>query len=122
MFSQIKEQNNLDCTEEQFNTYIEEQLSLVEPLAISLKKYSFDELYNGHQIENIFNDDNARYYVLSIEGGNTYLQYHIPYVEGIQMITDDNFDEVSSEHARQLADQYTQYESFQNAIEHFKVA
>ena len=81
MFSQIKEQNNLDCTEEQFNTYIEEQLSLVEPLAISLKKYSFDEIYNGHQIENIFNDSDARYYVLSIEGGNTYLQYHVPYVE-----------------------------------------
>ncbi len=122
MFSQIKEQNNLDCTEEQFNTYIEEQLSLVEPLAISLKKYSFDEIYNGHQIENIFNDSNARYYVLSIEGGNTYLQYHVPYTDGIQMITDENFDDVSSEHAKQLADQYLQYESFQNAIEHFKVA
>ena len=120
MFSQIKEQNNLDCTEEQFNTYIEEQLSLVEPLAISLKKYSFDELYNGHQIENIFNDDNARYYVLSIEGGNTYLQYHVPYVEGIQMITDENFDEVSKSHCEQLTDQFIRSKAFNAAIDYFK--
>ena len=120
MFSQIKEQNNLDCTEEQFNTYIEEQLSLVEPLAISLKKYSFDELYNGHQIENIFNDSDARYYVLSIEGGSTYLQYHIPYIDGIQMITDDNFDEVSKYHCEQLTDQFIRSKAFNTAIDYFK--
>ena len=120
MFSQIKEQNNLDCTEEQFNTYIEEQLSLVEPLAISLKKYSFDDIYNGHQIENIFNDSNARYYVLSIEGGNTYLQYHIPYIDGIQMITDENFDEVSKHHCEQLTDQFIRSKAFNAAIDYFK--
>lgn len=118
MFTDIKKEYKLTCTENDFNTYMQEYYDN-HTLPITLEKYTFDDLYNGHQIECPFVDDRARYYVLQI-CGNTYLQVHIPYVDGIQMITDENFDEVSSEHAKQLADQYLQYESFQNAIEYFK--
>lgn len=118
MFQEIKDKYNLNCTENDFNIYMKEYYDN-NTLPITLEKYTFDDLYNGNQIECPFVDDNARYYTLQI-CGNTYLQVHKPYVSWIEMITDDNFDEVSSDHAKQLAEQYLQYESFQSAIEHFK--
>jgi len=120
MFQEVKDKYNLTCTENEFNTYMKEYCDS-HTLPITLEKYTFNDLYNGNQIESPFVDDNAIYYTLQI-CGNTYLQIHKPYISWIEMITDENFDEVSSDHANKLADQYLQYESFQNAIEHFKVA
>lgn len=120
MFSEIKDEYNLDCTEEQFNEFMENHIASAEPIAIELIKHTFDEPYNGIPIENIFNDEHARYYVLSIEGGNTYLQYHVPYVGGIEMITDDNFAEVSASHREQLTEQLIQSRAFNEAITYFQ--
>lgn len=120
MFSEIKSQHNLDCTEKEFNAFISEYIANSEKIAISLIKYSFDELYNGHQIENPFSDENARYYVLSIDWGNTYLQTHAPYVSGMEMITDDNFEEISSSHCEQLSEQFIEAKAFNEAINYFK--
>lgn len=120
MFSEIKSQYNLDCTEIQFNEFISEFIDNSSKIAISLNKYSFDELYNGHQIENPFSDDNARYYILSIEWGNTYLQTHVPYITGMEMITDENFEEISSSHCEQLSEQFIEVKAFQEAINYFK--
>lgn len=118
MFQEIKDKYNLNCTENDFHIYMKEYYDN-NTIPITLEKYTFDDLYNGNQIECPFVDDRARYYVLQI-CGNTYLQVHIPYVDGIQMITDENFDEVSSEHAKQLAEEYLQNKAFQESINYFQ--
>lgn len=120
MFSVTKANNNLNCTEEEFNIYISEYIENSSKIAISLNKYSFDDSYNGHKIENPFSDDNARYYILSIEWGNTYLQTHVPYITGMEMITDENFEEISSSHCEQLSEQFIEAKAFNEAINYFK--
>lgn len=73
-------------------------------------KYSFDIPYNGDIINNPFNNENARYYVIDTEIW-IYLQSYIPFVEWFEMITDDNFEEISSNHIasieKNILDQYT---------------
>lgn len=118
MFQEVKDKYNLTCTENEFNTYMKEYCDS-HTLPILLEKYTFNDLYNGNKIESPFVDDNAIYYTLQI-CGNTYLQTYKPYISWIEMITDDNFNEVSSDHANKLVDQYLQYESLQNAIEYFQ--
>lgn len=64
---------------------------------LKAKKYSFDIPYNWEYIDNIFNNEDARYYVIDTDIW-TYLQYYKPFVKWFEMITDDNFEDVSNEH------------------------
>lgn len=77
-----------------------------------IQKYSFTTPYNGVQIKNPTNNENAVYYVLQVEDGNIYLQTHIPFINGIEAITEDNFLEVSSNHAKILEDMFMESKKF----------
>lgn len=60
-------------------------------------KHTFSELFNGNEITNPFDSEDARYYVIETEVG-TYLQTSNPFAQGNEMITDDNFEDISSKH------------------------
>lgn len=120
MFSDIQKQYGLKCSEDEFYSRMNKLISSSPLVEIALTKHSFDELYNGNKIENIFQDDNARYYILDINGWNTYLQYHIPYIGWMEMITDDNFEDISSNHCSKLSDEFIQMKAFNDTIDYFK--
>ena len=74
-------------------------------------KYSFDVPFNGNQIDNQFNDENARYYVIETPLW-IYLQAYKPFVEWYEMITDDNFEEISNNHIQTIERNILEQEKF----------
>jgi len=79
----------------------------------------FSEKFNWVKIKNPFFNKKARYYILSIEWWNTYLQTHIPFIEWMEMITDDNFGSVSQSHCSVLSKQFIEDKAISEAISFF---
>ncbi len=71
-------------------------------------KHPFDQTYNGHTIENPFASDEARYYVVETPRG-VYLQTST--IDGTGMITDENFEEVSSKHISMITEELARIEA-----------
>lgn len=119
MLSYFIDENKMNCSEEQLQSYIDTYVNSTAPVKISLAKFTFDDLFNGNKIENPFDSIDARYYVLQINEGNIYLQTMKPFVNGIHMITDDNFDEVSKWHCEQITSQLLLSSALQSSLDHF---
>lgn len=119
MFERIISDKWLGCSVDEFTKFINGYILSHNSVWIILQKYKFSDQYNWVYIENIFWNEDARYYVLSIQWWNTYLQTHIPFVDWIQMITDDNFDDVSKNHCDVLSKDFIYGKALLEAISFF---
>ena len=117
IFNDIKKENKMTCTKEEFEDY----LSKVEanPINISYKFYTFKDKYNGHKIGNPTNNKNAIYYTIDFKGA-TYLQTHRFDKEGFKAITDSNKQTLVDAHIKQLKTSAQDSDKLQKTIEHFK--
>ena len=61
-------------------------------------------------------------YTLDIDGQTVYMQAHTPFENGLNPITAANFDEVSKNHADQIAKQNAEFEIFNAVLNHFNLA
>ena len=121
MLSEIIKTENLSCTEQEFNDYMNSiNLSSIKELfdrESIIEKRTFDQLYNDVQIENPTNW--KYYYILSLEG-RTFLQNIVPFISWLNPLNDDNIDEVSTNHKNQIIEENLNFKKFQLTIEHFK--
>lgn len=60
-------------------------------------------------------------YTLDIDNKTVYMQAHTPFENGLNPITSTNFDEVSQNHADQVAIQNAEFEIFNNILIHFNL-
>ncbi|GIO67846.1 hypothetical protein [Paenibacillus cookii] len=93
----------LNCTEEELKNFI-------DGLNVMFKVYKFSDKFNGQNIQNPTELENARYYVLQV-GDRTFLQPHAPFEAGIVPITDENAHDYIERHAEMLTDEAV-YEKF----------
>lgn len=83
---------------------------------VEVSLHTFDELYNGHQIDN---PANGKYYYTVEVAGRMFLQNIVPFVEGNQPITEDNKEEVIATHRKQLIADFIASEKARIAEEYF---
>ena len=60
-------------------------------------------------------------YTLDIDGQTVYMQAHTPFQNGLNPITTTNFNEVSKNHADQVAIENAEFEIFNNVLAHFNL-
>ena len=114
MIKDIIKQNNLTCTEQEFNEYMNSlEIDLIN---INSSIHTFDELYNWVQVENPCNSE--LYYTLNI-WWTIYLQTHEPLVSWLNPITKDNVDDIILKHKLELQSNYIQSKIFELTIQHF---
>ena len=120
MYKEIIEQENLTCTEEQFEKFfnsidlsqLKEEMSWVK---VEIK--TFDEKYNNIQIENPANG--KYYYIMDIQG-MVFLQNIVPYVWWLNWLNDDNIDEVIENHKNNIINDFINSEKMKLTINNFK--
>lgn len=120
MYERIIEIENLNCTPEEFETFlnsidlseIENELNTIQPVI-----HSFDELYNWSAIDNPASGE--LYYTVEV-WGRVFLQNIVPYVSGNLPITNENVQTVFSEHKTQLINDYLISERIRLTILNFK--
>jgi hypothetical protein len=61
-------------------------------------------------------------YTLDIDNKTVYMQAHTPFENGLNPITAANFDEVSNNHADQIAKQNAEFDIFNAILLHFNLA
>ena len=117
---QIISDNNLTCTEVEFDTFIAsvDTSSVQADIDASVSTaYPFTTQHNGVTIENPANGD--LYYTFNINGV-MYLQNISPFVGGLNPITTDNAAEIMGYHKEQVATQMIDSFKFNATIENFK--
>ena len=113
----IIEEYNLDCTEEEFESYYEWlEIDTTEYENIQPEIRTFDQPYNGKQISN---PANWKYYYIIEVAGKRYLQKIVPHVSGFQPLTDDNIDTVTEDHKEEIIQNYVKREKLRKTIEFF---
>jgi len=81
--------------------------------------FSFDKLYRGIKIKNLTNNPNALYYTFKINN-STFLQTHMPYVQGFQAITEENKNTISNNHKTKLNNSHNKMIKFKKALKNLK--
>ena len=90
----------LNCTEEELKTFIDE-------IEIKYEVRGFNEPYNGVVVENETGDNEAKYYILDING-RRFLQPHHPFKDGFVAIKDTEESTISGviqEHVSAVIDE-----------------
>lgn len=119
MIPSLIENFNLNCTEEEFMSYMESidtTETEAELLALEPSIFRFDEEYNDVLIENPAGWE--VYYTIEI-WGRVFLQNIVPFVEWLNPITEENVQNTIFLHKTELIAEYLSGLRLQLTIEHF---
>jgi len=117
IFNKIKQEQKLKCSYIEFNDYYNNVSNLKFEIDYSFHK--FNKLYNGIEIENLTTNDDALYYILTING-TVYLQNIQPFVNGIHEITEENKMNIIENHINIIKSQMNNMYKLEETINHFK--
>jgi len=121
MYKEVIEKEKLNCTELEFETYLNwidlSQLEIDINSQIVINKHTFDELYNWIEIQNIWN---WKYYYTCEIWGRCFLQNTEPYVIWNIGLNDDNIDIIIQNHKNTILKDYINWEKFNLTLEYFK--
>ena len=120
MYTEIIKKEELVCTEIEFENFHNSiDLTDLETSLnnIVINKFTFDELYNWVQIENIAN---WKYYYTAEIDWRVFLQNIVPFVSWNIALNDDNVDTVILEHKNKLIKDYIDWEKIMTTINYFK--
>lgn len=120
MFKEIIEKEELACTELEFeNFYNSIDLTKLEANLnnIIINKFTFNELYNWVQIENIAN---WKYYYTAEIDWRVFLQNIVPFINWNIWLDDSNIDTVILEHKNRLIKDFIDWEKKITTINYFK--
>lgn len=86
----------INCTQQELDEFI-------NSIPIEFSVRDFGEQYNNVTIDNPTSVEDAKYYVLKINGG-TMLQTHVPGEAGFMAVTSENVQQIIDEQTTQAID------------------